>query len=129
MSVLPMMGINGKSGIPNPARLNGDDLDYTPFIIRRYTNMGVKDIQLHSGTGHGIRSGRIMNYLQFGYLYAVTPHQPGYANPTFGGTHRRGGSPLTNQAVMMNTAGVQPNNPGNPGMMAATQFINNGLGG
>lgn len=100
------------------------DVDLYPWIVRRYTNMGVTDVQLNNGLRHGVGNGKRIGYRGAGYLYAVAPIIPGQTRDNVAGFHRRGPSPYTVSDVWTQGPGAQPEHPGGPGKIAAPMFIN-----
>lgn len=123
----PMMNYRGLSAIPNPARLNGEDIDNTPRQFRRYVNAsGLQDVQMGNGlrwgVGRGIRA--IPGIGTNAYLYASNPIIPGQQRGDAGGFHKRGPSPYNVQNWLAAGPGSQPVNPGGPGQVAGTNLIN-----
>lgn len=114
------------SAIPNPARLNGEDIDHTPRQFRRNVNAsGLQDVQINNGLRWGVgRGNRFIPGFNVGYLYAAAPVIPGQQRGDAGGFHKRGPSPLNVQAMIQNGPGSQPANPGGPGQIAGTQLYN-----
>lgn len=102
-----------------------NDHDSLPHPLRRYVNAsGAQDVQLNNGMRNGILTGRRLPYAGTGFLYAVRPEIPGQTRDNYGGYHVKGPSPLNIQAIFRNGPGSQPDNPGGPGKIAATHFIN-----
>lgn len=118
-----MIPINGCE-VRNPYRNTPPDVDLSPYLVRRFTNMSMTDVQLNNGLHHGIGSGRRIAYDGSGYLYAVTPIIPGQTRDNAAGFHRRGPSPYNYQNMWDAGPGSQPVNPGGPGKIAAPTFIN-----
>lgn len=100
------------------------DVDLSTWLARRYTNMGVTDVQLNNGLRYGVAKGRRVGYRGTGYLYAVRPIIPGQTRDNVAGFHRRGPSPYTVQDIWEQGPGAQPEHPGGPGKIAAPTFIN-----
>lgn len=100
------------------------DVDLSPYLIRRFTNMSMTDVQLNNGLHRGVASGRRMNYDGSGYLYGVSPIIPGQTRDNAAGYHKRGPSPFNYQNLWDAGPGSQPANPGGPGKIAAPTFIN-----
>jgi hypothetical protein len=93
-------------------------------MIRRYTNMGITDVQLNNGLRNRVAAGLRLPYAGTGFLYAVVPQIPGQTRGDVAGFHKRGPSPLNVQAMWEAGPGSQPANPGGPGKIAAPIFIN-----
>jgi hypothetical protein len=109
----------------NPRRnTSQSDMDYSPYLIRRYTNMSVTDVQLNNGLGYGVAKGGRIPYPGTGFLYGVMPIIPGQTRDNAGGYHRRGPSPYNVQDIFTAGPGSQPTHPGGPGKIASPHFIN-----
>lgn len=100
------------------------DVDVSPYIVRRFTNMSVTDVQLNNGLHNGIAAGKRIPYAGSGYLYAVMPIIPGQTRDNVAGFHRKGPSPYNMQDVWTDGPGSQPAHPGGPGRIAAPTFVN-----
>jgi hypothetical protein len=100
------------------------DVDQSTWLARRYTNMGVTDVQLNNGLRYGVANGKRRPYRGTGYLYAVMPIIPGQTRDNVAGFHRHGVSPYTMADVWQQGPGAQPEHPGGPGKIAAPTFIN-----
>lgn len=123
-TVAPMMPWNNGIRYSTNRRAPADK-DALPRTFRRYVNAsGVQDVQLHNGMRNGILTGRRIPYRGTGYLYGVRPEIPGQTRDNYGGYHIKGPSPLNMQAIWQNGPGSQPDNPGGPGKIAATHFVN-----
>lgn len=118
-----MRVINGCE-VRNPYRSTPPDVDLSPYLIRRHTNMSTTDVQLNNGLHRGIGSGRRTGFAGSGYLYGVQPIIPGQTRDNVAGFHKRGPSPYTYQNIWDAGPGSQPANPGGPGKIAAPTFIN-----
>jgi hypothetical protein len=123
---LAMVPINGREGRKLNRLSPETDVDMTPWLARRYTNMSVTDVQLNNGLHNGIASGKRWSYRGTGYLYASNPIIPGQTRDNVAGFHRRGPSPYNVQDVWESGPGAQPEHPqgGGPGKIAAPTFIN-----
>jgi hypothetical protein len=119
-----MRSINGCEQRAANRRPSQSDKDYSPWLIRGYTNMSVTDVQLNNGLRWGVGKGKRMNYRGAEYLAATRPIIPGQTRDNVAGFHRKGPSPYTVQDVWDNGPGSQPEHPGGPGKIAATTFIN-----
>jgi hypothetical protein len=121
---LAMQVANG-SEVRKPNRqAASSDVDRSTWLARRYTNMGVTDVQLNNGLRYGVANGKRHGYRGSGYLYAVRPIIPGQTRDNVAGFHRKGPSPYTVQDVWEQGPGSQPEHPGGPGKIAAPTFIN-----
>lgn len=120
----PMQSINGCERRAPNRRPSQSDLDYSPWPIRRYTNMSTTDVQLNNGLHNGVASGRRINYRGAGYLYATVPIIPGQTRDNVAGFHRKGPSPYNFADAWTAGPGSQPEHPGGPGKIAAPTFIN-----
>jgi hypothetical protein len=120
----PMQSYNNCEIRKSNRRPSQSDVDLSPWPIRRYTNMGVTDVQLHNGLRWGTASGRRTTYRGSGYLWTVAPLIPGQTRDNVAGFHRRGPSPYNVQDVWTGGPGAQPAHPGGPGKIAAPSFIN-----
>lgn len=118
--------INGCETWKTNRRPSQSDVDMSPYLIRRFTNMSMTDVQLINGLQHGIASGRRIPYQGSGYLYASAPIIPGQTRDNVAGFHRRGPSPYNVADVFTAGPGAQPNHPegGGPGKIAAPIFYN-----
>jgi len=123
-TVYPMRSLNGCETWKTNRRPSQSDVDNSPYPIRRYTNMGVTDVQLNNGLHNGIASGRRIPYRGAGYLYAAAPMIPGQTRDNVSGYHRRGPSAYNVQDIFTTGPGSQPAHPGGPGKIAAPHFIN-----
>jgi len=117
----PMQSYNGMT-IPNRARNNGQDIDTTPVMFRRYFNTGAHDVQLHNGLANGVAAGKLTTWVPTGQ--AVIAHIPGQTRDNVGGFHKRGMGPYNYQDMVQSTAGSQPEHPGGPGQIAGTPLYN-----
>lgn len=123
-TVYPMQSYNGLEHRKTNRRPSQSDVDDYPWPIRRYTNMGVTDVQLSNGLRNGVASGKRIPYAGTGYLYAVQPIIPGQTRDNVAGFHRRGPSPYNVQDIYTAGPGSQPEHPGGPGKIAAPTFVN-----
>ena len=123
-TVYPMQSYNGCETRKANRRPSQQDVDLSPWPIRRYTNMGVTDVQLNNGLAFKVASGKRINYSGTGYLYGVMPIIPGQTRDNVSGYHRRGPSPYNVQDLYTAGPGNQPEHPGGPGRIAAPTFIN-----
>lgn len=105
-------------------RPSQSDVDNSTWLLRRFTNMSVTDVQLNNGLAYGVASGRRIAYLGAGFLYAVAPIIPGQTRDNVAGFHKRGPSPYNVQDVWEAGPGAQPAHPGGPGRIAAPVFVN-----
>lgn len=126
LHTMPVSGVilNGRETRKANRLSAQSDVDLYPWIARRYTNMGVTDVQLNNGLRYGVGKGRRVGYRGTGFLYAVTPIIPGQTRDNVAGFHRRGPSPYTVSDVFTQGPGAQPEHPGGPGKIAAPMFIN-----
>lgn len=122
--VLGMRSINGCETWKPNRRPSQSDVDMSPWLARRYTNMGVTDVQLNNGLANGVASGKRVPYQGTGYLYGVMPIIPGQTRDNAAGYHKRGPSPYNVQDVYTAGPGAQPDHPGGPGKIAGTMFVN-----
>jgi hypothetical protein len=118
----PMQNYRGLSAIPNPARLNGEDIDHTPRQFRRYVDASGKlTMLIGNGMGRGQLRG-IINQPGIPIVWLLPngpfPLIPGQTRGDVAGFHTRGPAPANIQNMMDNTAGSQPQNPGGPGTVA-----------
>lgn len=120
----PMEVLNGCEHWKTNRRPSQSDVDVSPWLVRRYTNISVTDVQLNNGLQRGIGRGKIMHHIGEGYLYGVMPIIPGQTRDNVAGFHRRGPSPFNVQDVWDSGPGAQPLHPGGPGKIAAPRFIN-----
>jgi hypothetical protein len=100
------------------------DVDAYPWLIRRYTNVGVTEVQLNNGLRDRIATGLRFAYPGSNYMYGVNPIIPGQMRDNVAGWHRRGPSPYNVADIYMNGPGSQPSHPGGPGKIAAALFVN-----
>jgi hypothetical protein len=119
--VYPMQVYNGATR-PNPARNNGQDLDTTPIMFRRYVNMGYTDVQLNNGLRWGVGKGSM--FTPYPYFQSFTPRIPGQTRGDVSGFVKTGPSPYNVQDWANAGAGMQPEHPGGPGMIAGTRIYN-----
>lgn len=119
-----MTSLNGCEQRNPNRRPSQSDMDYSPYIVRRFTNMSVTDVQLNNGLHNGVASGKRINYQGTGYLYGVMPIIPGQTRDNVAGFHRKGPSPYNMQDVWTGGPGAQPPHPGGPGKIAAPTFVN-----
>ena len=119
-----MQSLNGCETYKTNRRPSQSDVDMSPYIIRRYTNMSVTDVQLNNGLHNGVASGKRFTYQGTGYLYAVQPQIPGQTRDNASGYHRRGPSAYNVSDIFTAGPGAQPEHPGGPGKIAAPKFIN-----
>lgn len=119
-----MVSYNGCEYRKSNRQPSQQDVDVSPFPIRRYTNMGVTDVQLNNGLRYGVAAGKRIGYLGTGYLYAIMPMIPGQTRDNAAGFHRHGASPYTIADAWTAGPGAQPEHPGGPGKIAAPTFIN-----
>lgn len=120
-----MIPYRGLSGIANPARNNGEDIDVTPRQFRQYVNAsGYQDVQINNGLHRGIARGGRMRSPKAGYLFAAAPIIPGQQRGDASGFHVRGPSPMNVQNIWEAGPGSQPANPGGPGQIAGAQLYN-----
>lgn len=117
----PVQSYNGMT-VPNRARNNGQDIDTTPVMFRRFVNMGYRDVQLHNGLRNRMLSGALITYTP--YIWAWIPRIPGQTRDNVSGMVKRGPSPYNVQDMMQATAGSQPEHPGGPGQIAGTTLYN-----
>lgn len=123
----PMMNYRGLSSIPNPARLNGEDIDNTPRQFRRNVNAsGLQDVQISNGLRWGVGRGNrnIPGLTTNAYLLTIAPIIPGQQRGDAGGFHKRGPSPYNIQNWFQAGPGSQPQNPGGPATVAGNQLYN-----
>lgn len=123
----PMQGYRWLSGLPNPARNNGQDIDRTPIQFRHYVNAsGVQDVQISNGLRNGIARGvrAIPGLVAKAYLMSSVPRIPGQQRGDVSGFHARGPSPLNVQQWLETGPGSQPDNPGGPGKIAGNTLFN-----
>jgi hypothetical protein len=123
-TVYPMQRYNGLESRKPNRRPSQDDVDGYPWPIRRFTNMGVTDVQLNNGLRNRVASGKRIAYQGTGYLYAIAPIIPGQTRDNVAGFHTRGPSPYTVADIYSSGPGMQPEHPGGPGKIAAVQFVN-----
>lgn len=123
-TVYPMTSLNGCEMRKANRQPSQSDVDLSPWPIRRFTNMGVTDVQLINGLQNRIASGRRIPYAGTGYLYAIQPIIPGQTRDNVAGFHKRGPSPYNVYDVYTGGPGAQPEHPGGPGKIAAPQFVN-----
>jgi len=119
-----MVPINGCERRAPNRRPSQSDLDFSPWPIRRYTNMSVTDVQLNNGLQRGIAAGKRLAYRGAGYLWTVAPIIPGQTRDNVAGFHKKGPSPYTVDDVFTSGPGAQPEHPGGPGKIAAPTFVN-----
>lgn len=123
-TVYPMQSYNNLETRKSNRRPSQSDVDGYPWPIRRFTNMGVTDVQLSNGLRNKVATGKRINYQGSGYLYAVNPIIPGQTRDNVAGFHRRGPSSYGYQDVYDAGPGSQPEHPGGPGKIAAPTFVN-----
>ena len=123
-TVYPMQSYNHCETWKGNRRPSQSDVDMSPYPIRRFTNMGVTDVQLNNGLAYKRLSGKRTPYQGTGYLYAIMPIIPGQTRDNVSGYHRRGPSPYNVQDIYTAGPGAQPEHPGGPGKIAAQTFIN-----
>lgn len=123
-TVYPMESYNGRETWKTNRRPSQSDVDGYPWPIRRFTNMGVTDVQLNNGLRNKIGTGKRIPYNGTGYLYAIQPIIPGQTRDNVAGFHRKGPSPYNVGDVFSDGPGSQPEHPGGPGKIAAPTFIN-----
>lgn len=121
---LTMQVFNGYEFRKTNRQAPQSDQDFYPYLIRRYTNMSVTDVQLHNGLRWGTLSGRRIPYYGTGFLNVVQPIIPGQMRDNVAGWHRKGPSPYRVNNVFQEGPGSQPANPGGPGKIAAPSFVN-----
>lgn len=116
---------------PNPARLNGSDVERTPVIFRQYVDAsGIHEVQLLNGVGQISMSrwDSTANLPGFprktGWLYAVSQIIPTHQWKDAAGFHKRGPAPQNVQNIWEAGPGSQPENPGGPGKIASPAFVN-----
>lgn len=119
-----MVSINGCEYRKPNRQASQSDVDVSPYLIRRFTNMSVTDVQLHNGLRFGVGRGKRLGYQGSGQLYAVQPIIPGQTRDNAGGYHKRGPSLYNVQDMWAAGPGAQPEHPGGPGRIAAPTFIN-----
>jgi hypothetical protein len=119
-----MTSLNGCETRKANRQPSQSDVDYSTWLLRRFTNMSVTDVQLRNGLAYGVASGRRINYQGSGYLYAVAPIIPGQTRDNVAGFHKKGPSPYNVQDVWEAGPGAQPEHPGGPGKIAAPVFYN-----
>jgi hypothetical protein len=130
-----MQNYRGMSAIPNPARLNGEDIDNTPRQFRRVVDAsGLQQIQIHNGLRAGIGRGNrnipgipLTGSEPSSFYWGqnnITPIIPGQTRGDVAGFHPRGPSPLNVQQMLLNGPGSQPDNPGGPGQIAGQNLVN-----
>lgn len=119
-----MVSINGCETWKTNRRPSQSDVDYSPYLIRRYTNMSVTDVQLNNGLRNRVAAGLRIGYRGTGYLWTVSPIIPGQTRDNAAGFHKKGPSPYTVDDVFTNGPGSQPEHPGGPGKIAAASFVN-----
>lgn len=122
--VYPMQSYNGCETWKSNRRPSQSDVDLSPWPIRRYTNMGVTDVQLNNGLAFKVASGKRIPYAGTGFLYGIMPIIPGQTRDNVSGFHRRGPSPYNVADIYAAGPGSQPEHPGGPGRIAAPTFIN-----
>lgn len=120
----PMRVFNGAEFSKRNRQAPQSDVDMYPWLIRRYTNMSVTDVQLHNGLRWGVGTGKRIGYNGVGYLNVVQPIIPGQTRDNVAGWHRKGPSPYRIDNVFQSGPGSQPPNPGGPGKIAAPSFVN-----
>ena len=104
------------------------DKDSTPREYRRVVDAsGFQHVQaingLHRRIGQGLRGP--LNFVS--YLYAAMPIIPGQTRDNYGGFHHpRGIDPQSYAQLWADGPGSQPVNPGGPGRIAASHFVNPG---
>jgi hypothetical protein len=115
-----------RSMIPNPARLNGSDLEQIPVWWREKQNPnGALDVQLKNGVGQVSQKKMDSTfYHRIGYLYAASQIIPPHSWRDYGGWHTRGPAPANMQNLWESGPGAQPANPGGPGKIASPAFVN-----
>lgn len=123
-TVYPMQSYNNCERRKANRQPSQSDEDLSPWPIRRYTNMGVTDVQLNNGLGYKVASGKRTPYQGTGFMYAVMPIIPGQTRDNVAGFHRKGPSPYNVLDVYTAGPGAQPEHPGGPGKIAAPTFIN-----
>lgn len=107
-------------------RPSSDDIYTGPQTFRRVNGAsGIHQVQLLNGLHHQVGTGRRFGYAGEGYMYAIAPVIPGQYNAqNKGGFVPKGPDPLSMARLFRNGPGSQPVNPGGPGKMAGTQFVN-----
>jgi len=101
------------------------DVDTTPIQFRRYVGAsGVHEVQLRNGLWHRVGAGKRTAYRGTHYLFNVAPLIPGQTRQDAAGYHKRGPDPLSIAAMKQAGPGSQPANPGGPGKIAGSLFIN-----
>ena len=121
---MPMVCINGCEYRKADRMAPQCDQDTSPYMIRRFTNLSMTDVQLNNGLHNGVASGRRIAYAGSGYLYGIMPIIPGQTRDNVSGYHRRGPSPYNVSDVWTAGPGSQPAHPGGPGKIAAPTFVN-----
>ncbi len=119
-----MMRLNGLEFSKRNRQAPQSDVDLTPYLVRRFTNVSVTDVQLINGLQYKTGTGKRWGYRGTGYLWTVQPRIPGQTRDNAAGFHRRGPSVYNVQDVFANGPGSQPEHPGGPGKIAAPTFIN-----
>jgi hypothetical protein len=101
------------------------DADLLPHQSRSYVNAsGAQDVQINNGLQNRVAAGLRTPYFGTGWLFAAAPRIPGQTRGDVAGFHARGPSPLNYQSMWQSGPGSQPDNPGGPGRIAASQFVN-----
>lgn len=121
----PMTFYNGGLQPKRNRQAPSCDADLLPHQIRNFVNAsGAQDVQLHNGLRNGVAAGWRIPYRGAGWLFMAAPIIPGQTRGDVAGFHVRGPSPLNYQMMWEMGPGSQPDNPGGPGKIAASRFVN-----